>query len=216
MDRRQVLAAAGSLLAPATAGCTSLEPDGEGGAGDPPKPVVEDVRIPAVEHVDRDGMPPVESIDSGSDAETDADADADTDPEFTATFENVGDAGEAAISLSLLEADDPDGDVLTAGAPARTTFVDFAAGERREVAFDDVSAEGADAYYLEARIGSIQADVRNDGAAGLVEVALTAPDGERVDKRRTLELGADETATVSFDGAFMRDAYDVRAEPATE
>lgn len=206
MDRRQILVTAGSLGSISVAGCVSAEFGAETEDDDLPDPVVEDVRVPAVEHVDRDGMPPVESID----------ADSESDPEFAGPFENAGDAGEAAISLYLLEADDADGDVLTAAAPARMTVVYFAAGERREVAFDDVSPEGYEAYYLEAQIGSVEADVRNDGEAGPVEVALTAPDGERVDERRTLEVEADATATVSFDGALMRDAYDVRAEAADE
>ncbi|WP_226005053.1 hypothetical protein [Natrinema salinisoli] len=203
MDRRGVLAAAGSLFTISAAGCAAFEsePDDE----DLPEPVVEDVRVPAVEHVDRDVLPPVESIDAGSDS----------DREFAATFENAGDAGDAAISLYLLEADD-DEDVLTAGAPARVTVVHFAAGERRDVAFDDVAPEGDDAYYLEAQIGSVEADVRNDGEEGLVEVVLTSPDGEPTGKRRTLELDADATETISFDGAFMREAYDVRAEAADQ
>ncbi|MDF9747428.1 hypothetical protein [Natrinema salsiterrestre] len=204
MDRRGVLATAGSLFTISAAGCAAFEsePDDE----DPPEPIVEDVRVPAVEHVDRDVLPPVESIDP----------DSDSDREFAGTFENAGDAGDAAISLYLLEADDADADVLTAGAPARVTVVRFAAGERRDVTFDDVSPEGDDAYYLEAQIGSVEADVRNDGEDGLVEVVLTSPDGEPTGKRRTLELDADATETVSFDGAFMRDAYDVRAEAADE
>ncbi|OAQ53334.1 hypothetical protein HTG_07595 [Natrinema mahii] len=204
MDRRGVLAAAGSLLAVSAAGCAGSESESDG--EDPPKPVVEDVRVPVVERVDADGVPSVESIDAGSDSNR----------EFAATFENAGDAGDAAISLYLLEADDPDGDVLTASAPARVRVVRFAAGERRAVAFDDVSPEGYDAYYLEAQIGSVEADVRNDGEDGLVEVVLTSPDGEPTDKRRTIELAADATETVSFDGAFVREAYDVRAEAADE
>ncbi len=203
MDRRGVLVAAGSLFTVPTAGCAAFESESD---EEPPKPVVEDVRVPAVERVGGDGVPAVQSID----------ADSDSDREFAATFENAGDAGDAAISLYLLEADDTDEDILTAGGPARVTVVRFAAGERRDVAFEDVSPAGYDAYYLEARIGSVEADVRNDGESGLVEVVLTSPDGEPTDKRRTLELDADATETVSFDGAFVRDAYDVRAEAADE
>ncbi|MBZ6495366.1 hypothetical protein [Natrinema longum] len=200
MDRRGVLAAGGSLFTISAAGCAAFESESE----DPPEPVVGDVRVPAVEHVDGDVVPPVESID------------ADSDHEFAATFENAGDDGEAAISLYLLEADETDGDVLTAGAPARVTLVHFAAGERRDVVVDDVSAEGYDAYFLEAQVGSVEADVRNDGEEGLVEIALTSPDGETTDERRTLELDADATETVSFDGPFVREAYDVRVKAADE
>lgn len=204
MERQRVLAAAGSLLLTAAAGCASSEPEPGDEDEDPPKPVVEGVRVPAVERVGRDGLPSIESID------------ADSGPKFGATFENAGDAGEAAISLYLLEADETDEDVLTASAPARVTVVRFAAGERRDVVFDDVSSAGNDAYYFEARIGSVEADVRNDGENGPVEVALTSPDGETVDERRTLEVDADATETVSFDGPFVRDAYDARAEAAGE
>ncbi len=204
MDRRGVLAGAGSLLATAAAGCTAFESEPED--EDPPEPVVEDVRVPAVEHVDGDVVTPIEPID----------ADSDSDREFAATFENAGDAGDAAISLYLLEVDDADEDVLTAGAPARVTVVHFAAGERRNVAIDGVSPAGYDAYFLEAQIGSVEAGVRNDGGDGPVEVVLTSPDGEPTDEQRTLELDADATETVSFDGPFMWEAYDVQAEAADQ
>ncbi|QCW04683.1 hypothetical protein [Natrinema pallidum] len=204
MNRRGILAAAGSLPAISAAGCAAFEPESD--EKDPPNPVVEEVRVPVVEHVDADGVPPVESIDAGSDS----------DRGFTGTFENAGDAGDAAISLYLLEADDTDGDVLTASVPARVTFVHFAAGERRAVTIDGVSSEGYDSYFLEAQIGSVEADVRNEGEDGPVEIALTSPDGETTADRRTLELDADATETVSFEGPFVREAYDVQAEAADE
>lgn len=203
MDRRRVLVGVESLLAAPIAGCVSAEFAADDDDGQPPEPVVEAVRIPAVDHVEG-GVPPVESID------------ADADLEFAATFENTGDAGVAAISLYLLEATDGDESVLTAGGPARVTRVDFEAGERREVSFDDVSPDGYDVYYLRANVGSVEADVHNEGADGPVEVALTSPNGEATDERRTLELAAGATETVSFDGPFVRAAYDVEASAVDE
>ncbi|EMA31886.1 hypothetical protein [Halobiforma nitratireducens] len=207
MERRRALVTAGGLFPMAISGCVSRSSEPEDlDEDDPPDPVVEDVRIPAVEHVDRNGMPLIEPIDE----------DADSALEFAGTFENAGDAGDAVISLYLLEADGTDESALVAGAPARGTVARFAAGERREIVFDDVSPQEYDAYFLEAQIGSVEADVRNDGEAGKVEVVLTGPGGQRADERRTVEIDADGTETISFDGPFMRESYDVRAEPVDE
>ncbi|ELY90230.1 hypothetical protein C483_11998 [Natrialba hulunbeirensis JCM 10989] len=234
MDRRRVLAAAGGLLPLSLAGCVSVSTESTDETDDLPDPVVEAVRVPAVAHVDRNGMPPIESIDadagfesdldSGSDSNTNTNTNTNTnsDLEPAGTFENNGDPGEATILLYLLESDDDSDTVLTAAAPALGTSAHFDAGERREIVFDDVDVDvdgnldEYDAYYLEAQIGSIEADVQNDGEAGSIDVTLTTPSGEQVrghiDDQQVLELATDETETVSFEGAFSRESYDVRAE----
>ncbi|MCU4740919.1 hypothetical protein OB955_13540 [Halobacteria archaeon AArc-m2/3/4] len=207
MERRRVLVGAGCLLVSSISGCVAVDPAEDDSDDEPPEPVVEDVRVPAVERVDDNGdvdtdagggMPTVESID-----------DADSDLEFAATFENAGDTGEAAISLYLLEATGDDESVLSAGAPARVSLMTFEVDERREVSFDDVSPNGYDAYYFTVHVGSVEADVHNEGEDGLVEVELTSPNGETTDERISLELAAGATETVSFDGPFSREEYDV-------
>ncbi|OIB55698.1 hypothetical protein [Natrialba sp. SSL1] len=222
MERRRVLATAGTLLPTSVAGCISISTDSGDEGGEFPEPVVEAVRVPAVAHVDRDGMPPIESIDADASPSPSSNSGSASDPdststlELTGTFENDGDPGEATILLYLLEADDDSDAVLTAPAPAHGTSVHFDAGERREIVFDDADLDGYDAYYLEAQIGAIEADVRNDGEAGAIDVTLTTPSGGQVrghiDDQQELELDPDETETISFEGAFSRDSYDVHAE----
>ncbi|ELZ06368.1 hypothetical protein C482_01060 [Natrialba chahannaoensis JCM 10990] len=226
MERRQVFATAGGLLPISVAGCVSVSTESADEDDELPEPVVEAVRIPAVAHVDRDGMPPIESIDADASSSSNSSSGSASDPdsastlELTGTFENNGDPGEATILLYLLEASDDSDSVLTAAAPARATTAHFEAGERREIVFDDTDVDlgGYDAYYLEAQIGAIEADVRNDGEAGPIDVTLTTPSGGQVrghiDDQQELELATEETETVSFEGAFLRgrESYDVRAE----
>lgn len=191
MHRRRLVARSGALLFVPLAGCSSDNGDtASNGEDEPPvDPVVESVRRPDpvvpewdefyVSALPEDGSPVTERV------------------------ENVGDAGDVHVLLTLLEAD---GDVYT-GRTERARVIEMDAEESRDVTFEELPS-GADAYRIEARPGSLVAAVTNEGGDGAGRVSLTADDGATIREERRVELAADETTDLTFTG------FDVLASAA--
>lgn len=198
MHRRRYMALAGSGLAGVLAGCLRIGVDEER-----PEPTVRELRVPEPALPEHDQLHP-EPI-------------PDDEASVSEPVRNRGGAGHVHVTLTPLEPSEGSGDGVATGVTARASNVTLAANETRTVAFEDVPADDAERYVVQAFPASATAVVHNEGPSGRVVVELTSADGERVHDRRTIELGSEATREVTFTGTPVQLSdgdLDARAEPA--
>ncbi|WP_209452128.1 hypothetical protein [Halosimplex halophilum] len=125
--------------------------------------------------------------------------------DFTATVENTGTAGDIGLTLVFLE--DPDDSVHSVGSKkVRSQKRFFSSGERRSTTMTAELEDGYEGYGFRLWAGEVEADIRNRGRSGDVEVQLLNEEGIGdtgvVLDEQTVDISGGETRTVLFEGEY--------------
>lgn len=208
MERRKFIASGGAILTTSLAGCsdeTDGETNGSEGNDDEEDTENESTVAETLERVDptvTDLRHPEPQAVSTNDESLSG-----TRHQFNVTVENTGMAGDVELTLVLLE--DIERSVWSPLAEEAGTYQRFFSnGERRTESFSAEWDGSYEAFGFRLLPAEAEVDVRNDGAAGEVEVRLLQ-DGGMADgtiiESKDVELAAETTETVPFtvDASFV-------------